>query len=210
MSVPKASALDEGRLEVLSRRAEQEGATLRTAVMNGQDLALDDATFDAAFSMFGLMMFPDRAAGFRELSRIVKPGGRAVVGVWSDPKRLEFFSVMLGSLQKAVPNFPPPAKPPSWLALTDPAVLTSEMKAGGFDEVEVHTVQHKWVVESPEWVWDRLEGIAPSVHFIFRKLNEEQKAAFGEAFKEAVRARPHEGAYALNAEAHLALGRKAG
>ncbi len=205
-----ATDFSQGMIEVLLKRAEAEGVTLRTAMMNGQDLSLDDAGFDVGCSMFGLMMFPDRAAGFRELHRVVKPGGRALVGVWSDPKRLEFFSLMLGSLFKAVPDFPPPAKPPSWLALTDPVVLTNEMKAGGFDEVEVHTIQHPWVVESPEWIWDRLEGIAPGVHFIFRRLDEKQKAAFGEAFKEAVRERPHEGGYALKAEAHLALAHKAG
>src|SRR5699024_11098930 len=40
----------------------------------GQRLPFASAVFDAAFSMFGLMFFPDRHAGLRELARVLKPG----------------------------------------------------------------------------------------------------------------------------------------
>lgn len=54
-------------------------------VMDGQDLDLPDASFDAAFSMFGIMLFPDWRAGLHELSRILKPGGTACIGTWKEP-----------------------------------------------------------------------------------------------------------------------------
>ena len=42
---------------------------------DGQNLPYADASFDAAFSMFGLMFFPDRAAGFSEIYRTLNKGG---------------------------------------------------------------------------------------------------------------------------------------
>jgi SAM-dependent methyltransferase len=52
---------------------------MQVALMDGQALEVEDNSFDAAFSIFGLMFFPDRAAGFRGLYRAIRPGGRAAV-----------------------------------------------------------------------------------------------------------------------------------
>jgi len=51
-------------------------------VADGMALPFADASFDAAFSMFGLMFFPDRIQGFRELYRTLRPGGVAVISSW--------------------------------------------------------------------------------------------------------------------------------
>jgi SAM-dependent methyltransferase len=48
-------------------------------VMNAEALVLEDASFDAAFCLFGFMFFPDRARAFGELKRVLKPGDHAVV-----------------------------------------------------------------------------------------------------------------------------------
>lgn len=53
-------------------------------VMDGQNLDLPDASFDAAFSMFGIMLFPDWRAGLHELGRVLKPGGTACIGTWRE------------------------------------------------------------------------------------------------------------------------------
>jgi ubiquinone/menaquinone biosynthesis C-methylase UbiE len=50
-------------------------ATTRCAVRDGQALGLDDGTFDAAFSCFGIFLFQDRAAAWRSAAGAVRPGG---------------------------------------------------------------------------------------------------------------------------------------
>src|SRR5262245_2741550 len=51
-------------------------------VMDGMALALPDASFDAAISVFGVILFPDTDRGMREIARVLKPGGRAAVVAW--------------------------------------------------------------------------------------------------------------------------------
>lgn len=53
--------------------------------MDGQALNLPDAAFDIACSVFGIPLFPDWRAGLRELVRVLKPGGQAVVAVADNP-----------------------------------------------------------------------------------------------------------------------------
>jgi ubiquinone/menaquinone biosynthesis C-methylase UbiE len=54
-------------------------------MMDGQALDLPDGSFDAAFSMFGVMLFPDWRRGLAEMARVLKPGGIAYIGTWENP-----------------------------------------------------------------------------------------------------------------------------
>lgn len=51
-------------------------ANVAVSVGDGQVLPFADASFECAFSIFGLIFFPDRAAGFSELRRAVAHPGR--------------------------------------------------------------------------------------------------------------------------------------
>jgi ubiquinone/menaquinone biosynthesis C-methylase UbiE len=42
-----------------------------------------DAAFDVALCREGLMLVPDPAQATRELARVLRPGGRAAIGVWA-------------------------------------------------------------------------------------------------------------------------------
>jgi demethylmenaquinone methyltransferase / 2-methoxy-6-polyprenyl-1,4-benzoquinol methylase len=59
------------------------------AFVTGDALALpaDDASFDAATIAFGMRNLPDYRAGFAEMRRVVRPGGRVVCLEISRPRR---------------------------------------------------------------------------------------------------------------------------
>lgn len=105
---------------------------------DGQALPYADASFDAAFSMFGLIFFPDRGRGFAELRRVLVPGGRAVVSSWQPLSQVPLLMNVLEFLNAELPDLPfGDGKGP----LTDPNDLQQEMSAAGF-EVEVREVVH--------------------------------------------------------------------
>lgn len=194
-----------GMVDRLRGRARAAGLTNLTAeVMDGQALTLPDASFDAAFSMFGLIFFPDRAAGFRELHRVLRPGGKAAVGVWSRPERQRIISVFRQAARRALPGMPAPASPPARLSLQDPAVFAREMREAGFAGVEVQTVVHHWEVPTPEAAWEAMNGSSP----VFAAYDGGQISAIRPVYIDALRAEFGEGPVRLEAEAHIGIGTK--
>jgi len=117
---------------------------VRPAVGDGQALPWPDTSFDAAFSMFGLMFFPDRARGFRELARVLVPGGRAVVSSWYPPSAVPQLMAMYAAMMP--PGAPAPSAPPE-PPLSRPEHYTREMGEAGFVDVEV--VTHVEALASP-------------------------------------------------------------
>jgi len=155
-------------IEVLRERLAQAGATnVRFEVMDGQALELEDDSFDRAACCFGLMLFPDRAKGFSELRRVVRPGGRAMVSGWAGPDKFEAFALFLGALKSAFPDLPPPPTPPPVFALADLDRFKAEMQAAGFEDVEVGYVSRELVVDDFETIWAMMTAGAPPVQALF-------------------------------------------
>jgi demethylmenaquinone methyltransferase/2-methoxy-6-polyprenyl-1,4-benzoquinol methylase len=74
-------------LEVAKRKGRAyEGCTdLAFEVQDAQALTLADSSFDVVTVAFGVRNFPDRAANFGEVLRVLKPGGRYLVLEFSRP-----------------------------------------------------------------------------------------------------------------------------
>jgi ubiquinone/menaquinone biosynthesis C-methylase UbiE len=107
--------------------------------MDGMRLELESDTFDAAFSSFGLIFFPDRRRGFSELHRVLKPGGRAVVTAWGAIDKAPVLSAMVRGVREALPDLPPPPAVAPAFSLQDPAQFAAEMVQEGFDRVTILT-----------------------------------------------------------------------
>lgn len=158
-------------LEQLRARAVAARATnIDAQVADGQALPFQGGRFDAAYSMFGLIFFPDRGRGLAELARVLRPGARAVVSSWPPPERLPAFAVLFEAMKAELPGSGIGEAP---TPLGTAAELTAEMGRAGFSSVEVH--EHQVVpgaVTAAEFWRSFARGGAPAV-LMRRKMGEE-------------------------------------
>ena len=179
-----------GMIELLRNRLDVLGATnVQCEVMDGQALTLKDSSFDAGACSFALMLFPDRAKGFAELCRVVRPNGRVAISAWAGPDKFELFGLFLAAMRAAFPDMPPPSSPPPVFSLSDPAEFTSQMEAGGFRHVEVECVARDLEVPDFEAMWSMLTAGAPPIQVLFDRIGPSGKERLRDQLQEIVEGR---------------------
>ncbi|HYO98078.1 MAG TPA: methyltransferase domain-containing protein [Polyangiaceae bacterium] len=174
---------------------------------DGQALSFADRSFDAAFSMFGLMFFPDRLQGFGELLRVLRPGGIAVVSSWAPADDSPLLSLMFGALRAADPERAPPAR--DLLSLENPVLFAEEMRSAGFEDVQVSPHVHSVRIEDAGAAWDTMVRSSAPLVMLRRRLGEEVWAQQAERAKAYIAEQLGTGAQELSTTAFLGTGRKA-
>jgi SAM-dependent methyltransferase len=159
-------------LELLTARARREGLEIRTQVMDGHALELDDSSFDSAGSQFGVMLFRDMPQGIREMTRVVVPGGRVLVTAYGDPHDIDFLKFFVRAVRTVRPDFegPPPEPPPLPFQLQDPARLRQVLCDCSLHDVRVDTVTEATEFRSGDELWDWIVWSNPIVEAILGEL----------------------------------------
>lgn len=154
--------------ELKRRVAEHDLTNVDVVQADGQSLPLEDADFHGAFSMFGLMFFPDRHAGFSEIIRVLKPGGRAVISSWAPLDKVPLLQSFFGALADLLPEMPSGDRN---APLADAEEFHNEMEAAGFRNIHIHTVAHSVTVASMKDLWDSNTRSSARLALVRRQLS---------------------------------------
>jgi len=173
---------------------------------DGQALPFSNDSFDAGFSMFGLMFFPDRPRGYAELLRVLKPGGTAVVSSWADVTQSSLMMIMFGALHAADESRQAPKYDPN--GLENPDNLAAEMKAAGFADVVVHAHVHEFDAPTAEELWAGLVRSSAPLVMLRKKLGEAEWAVQSQKAKSFMVEALASSTGRLNTKGLLAVGRK--
>jgi len=203
----RVSAIDfsERMVEVLRQRAaaDELSGAIEVTVADGQRLPFPDQAYDAAFSMFGLMFFPDRIAGLRELARVLRPGRPALISSWVPFEGP--FGALMEAAREQLPGLPAGGggKPP----MGDPADIRREMTEAGFTTVTVETVVHDLTAPSFEAFWTTmLRSNAPLV-LIRHKVGEERWQSLAPRIHDRLHQMVGDGPLVIGRGAYFGVGR---
>lgn len=209
-NVKEIDAIDfsQGMLDCFNRDIADQGiSNIRTHLMDGQQLEFEDNSFDFAFSIFGLMFFPDRMKGFSEVYRTLKPGGCAVVSSWAPVAESSAMTLMFGAIQKAFPR-KSEADNEKILNLEDPDNFRHEMEHGGFTNVSVTPFDGYWDISSTRDFYDSMERGSAPIAMMKNRMSPEDWAVKREIMVTHINEQVPELPARLNARAFIARGYK--
>jgi ubiquinone/menaquinone biosynthesis C-methylase UbiE len=109
-------------------------------VLDGEDLDVEEGSFDAVVSRVGLIYFPDRQKALAGMRRALVPGGRIAAIVYSTPERNGFFSLPVSIIRRRANLGPPLAGQPGPFSLGSPGVIEQAFRDAGFRDVEARVV----------------------------------------------------------------------
>lgn len=124
-------------LEYAAAEARREGLSqIDVRAMDGENLDLPEASFDAVISRVGLIYFPDQRRALAGIRRVLKPGGRIAAMVYSVADRNQFFSLPVSVIRRRANLGPPLPGQPGPFSLGGPGVLETALREAGFRDVE--------------------------------------------------------------------------
>jgi SAM-dependent methyltransferase len=136
-----ATDISEGIVELARQVAEERGIKqIETRAMDGEQLDLPDASFDAVVCRLGLMYMPHPVTALREWRRVLKAGGRVAVVVFSTPDRNSWGAVPASIIRRRARLPPPVPGQPGPFSLGGPGLLEDLFRQAGFADAEVRAV----------------------------------------------------------------------
>jgi SAM-dependent methyltransferase len=185
------------------RAASQSFGRIEAEVMDGMALERPQASFDAALSVFGVILFADAGLGMREIARVLKPGGRAAIVTWTETERYELAARLLAAIADVRGPQPPPRELPAQLRFREESVFRDLFTEAGLVVQDIVRLEERWRLPSARWLADRI-AFAPGMAAMIDGLAAD-RACVLDAFVAALERDQGRGEVALLAVAQLGL-----
>lgn len=143
-----ASDLNEPMLEVARQKFKADEA-VSFQTIDAMEIPFEDHSVDVVVCQFGVMFFPDKVKSYREVLRILRPGGHYFFNAWDSHAFNPFAAVGQRVVEEAFPDDPPGFyKVP--FHYHDAEEMKRDMNDAGFSSVEVERKQIKKKIPSQE------------------------------------------------------------
>lgn len=169
-----------GMLAITERAARKSGAdpsVFRCEVQNGEALTYAESSFDAVFSCFGIFLFNDRRAGWREAHRVLAKGGLLVTSAWHGPQSNEMLRVQMAPMAAALPERLRVQKPGGWTEIAEASALRDELSSCG-EWSELRTYPFHASIAFGDWslLWSAMQN-NPVMGELLRKCTSDELEA---------------------------------
>ncbi|RHX83835.1 class I SAM-dependent methyltransferase [Leptospira stimsonii] len=207
--VKEVYAIDfsEPMIEQLKKGMKEENVSnVIPLVMDGQKLEFPQNHFDGAFSMFGLMFFPDKLLGLKEMYRVLKPGKKVAVSGWAPVNHSPLMQFLFGALRKANPEMPEPQT--NFSSFENPEFFREQLNTAGFQEIEIVPFSNSIeVTDGEEFLDSMIDGGAP-LRWMKSKMTESVWNEKRKIMLDHLNSRLRNIPVSLSSEAYIAVAKK--
>ena len=116
---------------------------VRFQAADAQDLPFDDQCFDLVICQFGVMFYPDKLVANREAFRVLRPGGRYLLVIWDSLDKNPASKAIHEAVASEFPGDPPAFLQRVPFGYADLELVTADLMAAGFDDLEFETIGHR-------------------------------------------------------------------
>ena len=172
------SDLSENMVRIANEHARERGiANYQSQQCDASEMPFEDNSFDHVICRFGIMFFPDIEMGLKEMTRVLKPGGKLSVAVWAAPELNSFITLMAMTVMEKL-NLPkPPPDSPGIFRCAQPGMTSRLFSSVGLVDVSDNNLNGVATFESPENYWDIFSDVAGP---IMQALNSEPQEIIDE------------------------------
>ena len=187
--VAEMTAIAEARASVAGR------TNVRARVLDLEEIAEPDRSYDVVLCREGLMFALDPARAVAEIARVLRPGGRAAIAVWGPRERNPWLGIVLDAVSAQLGAPVPPPGVPGPFALEDAALLAGLLAEASLEHVEVSELPVPLRAASFDEWWARTSALAGPLAKILGSLPAPAVEQLRARARDAVR--PYETAHGI-------------
>jgi ubiquinone/menaquinone biosynthesis C-methylase UbiE len=157
-------------------------SNVQTLVADGEAIAVEPASFDAAICRLGLMLFPNPLQGLHSMYSALRPGGAICTMVFSRPERNPCLGILMATaLKHAGQPMRDPFQPGGLMSLGKPGLIDELFSAAGFHHTTTTTLDAPFRLPTARHYLEFVRSSASPIQQILGHLAApEQDAAWAE------------------------------
>lgn len=169
--------LAEDMLAIARENASSRGLkNVETLVCDVCQLPFPDNTFDAISCRFGFMFFPDMLLAAKEMTRVLKPGGRIATAVWNVPEKNFWVTATMGSINRNLQLPPTPQDAPGIFRCAKDNLMSDLFLQAGLKNSSQSEITGKLNCGTTDLYWELMNEIAAPVVAGLNKADDAMKA----------------------------------
>ncbi len=152
----KVTAIDlsEKMVEIANENAKAKNIlNYHSKVADSSNIPFEENSFDHVVCRFGIMFFPDLEGSLKEMTRVLKPGGKLAVVVWAAPEFNSFLALLGGVVTEKLSLPKPQPGAPGIFRCAEPGFTSRLLTNAGLKDVTEMDINGKMVYDSPEQYW---------------------------------------------------------